>query len=256
MSGAGIGWLYSPEHLGRGLSGRHYFGFQTNKRPRLLRPATPVKLELKACDLINIENVDGATPLLILTFNERGNSQFDAIGLAENTQTSCDLNAQGFSVIKQWYRQQGGAVSDEHANVAAVCIFDDETVAGEHFTLRVEHDITAWFLIHPSHVYSAERLYGGGMGGSITLDHVRDGAAANPLPDPFGAVRDEFTVPAGTAKAYELKTGETVQIIDVQGQQCSDFMAMNARSLEKGTERYIDSTVTVSYTHLTLPTEA
>ncbi|MFK8076655.1 MAG: DUF1989 domain-containing protein [Granulosicoccus sp.] len=250
---AEIGWLYSPEHLGRGLSGRHYFGYQTKKRPRLLRPATPVKLELKAHDLLNIENVDGATPLLILTFDERGNSQFKSIGLAANVQTQCDLNAQGFTVIKQWYRQQGGGVSDESANVAAVCIFDDETVAGEHFTLRVEQDITAWFLIHPSHVYSPERLYSGGMGGSITLDHMRDGAAANPLPDPFGAIRDEFTVPAGTAKAYELNAGETVQIIDVQGQQCSDFMAMNARSLATGKERYIDSTVTRSMTNGAYP---
>ncbi|MEM7240019.1 MAG: DUF1989 domain-containing protein, partial [Pseudomonadota bacterium] len=45
------------------------------------------------------------------------------------------------------------------------------------------------------------------------------------------------------AMAYELKRGQFVQIIDVEGQQCSDFMAMRSEALDAGVERYIDSTV-------------
>lgn len=66
------------------------------------------------------------------------------------------------------------------------------------------------------------------------------------LPPPLGDVRDEFTVSRGTAQAYEVKPGEVVQIIDIDGQQCSDFMALRADALEQGLERAIDSTATRS----------
>lgn len=35
-----------------------------------------------------------------------------------------------------------------------------------------------------------------------------------------------------------------VQIIDVEGQQCSDFMALRVDGLEAGAERMIDATAT------------
>ena len=243
-----IGWLHSPDQLGRGSSGRHYFGYQAQKRPRLLRPAAPIKLSLKADDLLSLENLDGATPVLILTFNDQGHADFSAVGLNENPQVQLDWQATGFSGINQWYRQQGGNVRGDNTGFSAVRIFDDTTAAGESFIIRVSNTITAWLLIDPEHVYNAERLFNGGMGGSVSVEHVRNGSAANSLPDPLGAVRDEFTIPAGTAKAYELFAGETVQIIDVEGQQCSDFMALNARALASGLERGIDSTVTRSMT--------
>ncbi len=246
VAGNPIDWLHSPDHLGRGSSGRHYYGYQPTKRPRLIRPAVPIKLALQANDLLNLTNVGGATPLLILTFNARGNADFAAIGLDDNERTRCNVSESGFTLISQWYQQQGGRNQTDSGGFDAVRVFDNTTVAGESFTIRVSDSVDAWLLIDPTHVFNAERLFNGGMGGEITVEHVRNGAAANPLPDPFGAVRDEFTIPAGTATAYELYAGETVQIIDVDGQQCSDFMALNARSLANGSERCIDSTVTRS----------
>jgi len=90
---------------------------------------------------------------------------------------------------------------------------------------------------------AAEQIAGtqrGGLGIAIDSPH----APEDSLPQPLGEIRDEFRVDRATARSYELKEGEIVQIIDVQGQQCSDFMAMNAAELEAGRERYIDSAVT------------
>ena len=44
--------------------------------------------------------------------------------------------------------------------------------------------------------------------------------------------------------AYEVKDGEYIQIIDVQGRQCSDFLAFHRRKLEHGLERGLDATDT------------
>ena len=41
-----------------------------------------------------------------------------------------------------------------------------------------------------------------------------------------------------------MKAGEFIQIIDVEGRQCSDFLAFHRRKLEDGVERGLDATVT------------
>src|ERR671920_245442 len=47
-----------------------------------------------------------------------------------------------------------------------------------------------------------------------------------------------------SALAYEVKEGEYIQVIDVQGRQCSDFLAFHRQKLEKGLERGMDGVTT------------
>ena len=61
-----------------------------------------------------------------------------------------------------------------------------------------------------------------------------------PLAEPIGEVR----VPAANARAYRVKAGDYIQIIDVAGRQCSDFVAFDAAALEQGAEFGLDATVT------------
>ena len=69
----------------------------------------------------------------------------------------------------------------------------------------------------------------------------------------LGEVRDEFTVTRGTARAYQVLQGDYIQIIDVEGQQCSDFMALRADGLANGHEWMIDSTATRSMVRRAYP---
>jgi aminomethyltransferase len=91
-----------------------------------------------------------------------------------------------------------------------------------------------------------------------------DGAAANPpsdlvlevrravlrpaaeprLPAPLAEPVLDMRVDAATACSYEVGAGQYIQIIDVEGRQCSDFLAFGARQLQDGAERGLDSTTT------------
>lgn len=73
------------------------------------------------------------------------------------------------------------------------------------------------------------------------------------LPDPIGEVREEFTIDRASAQAYEVHKGETLQIIDVMGQQCSDFQAFRTDALDAGTEWMIDGTTTRSMVRPVFP---
>ncbi len=66
------------------------------------------------------------------------------------------------------------------------------------------------------------------------------------LPEPLAEPRLDFRIDRATAQAYEVRAGEFIQVLDVEGRQCSDFLAYGARQLEAGIERGLDATTTHS----------
>ena len=72
-------------------------------------------------------------------------------------------------------------------------------------------------------------------------------AAASPahdLPPPLSEPKRDLRVPAATAAAYRVAAGDYIQVIDVDGRQCSDFLAFDAIDLDGGREYGIDPTTT------------
>lgn len=72
---------------------------------------------------------------------------------------------------------------------------------------------------------------------------------ANSIPAPLGKVVAEYRVSASTAIAYQVQAGQYIQIIDVEGAQCSDFLAFAGNDY---TEE-LDGTVTRTLNGLTVP---
>jgi glycine cleavage system T protein (aminomethyltransferase) len=92
------------------------------------------------------------------------------------------------------------------------------------------------------------RVVDGEAPASELLVEVRRANPATPeqpeLPPPLAEPRLDFRVDAATASSYEVRKGEYIQVIDVQGRQCSDFLAFHRHKLEDGLERGLDATVT------------
>ncbi|MEY9838250.1 DUF1989 domain-containing protein [Streptacidiphilus sp. EB103A] len=66
------------------------------------------------------------------------------------------------------------------------------------------------------------------------------------LPEPLADPVLDLRIDAATARGYEVRAGQYIQVIDAQGRQCSDFLAFNARRLQDGVERGLDATTTRS----------
>jgi len=64
------------------------------------------------------------------------------------------------------------------------------------------------------------------------------------LPAALAEPRLDFRIDPATAQSYEVRKGEYIQVIDVKGKQCSDFLAFHAGKLHNGLERGLDATVT------------
>jgi aminomethyltransferase len=66
------------------------------------------------------------------------------------------------------------------------------------------------------------------------------------LPEPLGEPLLDLRIDASTAQSYVVAAGHYVQVIDVEGRQCSDFLAFDGHRLDDGIERGLDSTATRS----------
>jgi glycine cleavage system T protein (aminomethyltransferase) len=85
----------------------------------------------------------------------------------------------------------------------------------------------------------------GAPGASGAARAAADGQPPVPeLPPPLADPLLDLRVDKATAMSYEVKAGQYIQVIDVEGRQCSDFLAFNARRLADGVERGLDATTT------------
>ena len=204
-------------------------------------------LPVRAGSIISVTNVDGAAEawLTALADDER-NFGPGSLDLAQATPRSIDPARFDPRQMDAIAGGRDGRLGDGQC----VPIFDAATTAGECFVTRALHDTRLW-LIAPALGGFVEA--GGGGRFRVEVQPPAGSHTEPPLPDPLGRVVDEFRIDRSTAKAYKLKTGQFVQILDVEGQQCSDFMAMRADALDNGVERYIDSTVSRTMTRSAYP---
>ncbi len=88
------------------------------------------------------------------------------------------------------------------------------------------------------------------------LINVLRSTPSNPserLPQPLAKVSKEIRINNSSAVAYKVKAGEYIQIIDVEGQQCSDFQAFLQEDLKNNLELCLDPTVTRSQMQASYP---
>ena len=139
--------------------------------------------------------------------------------------------------------QQGLVSSDELGLRSDV--FGPESRAGAEETFLAERPA----LVAVTSMPGSPVVEGGVPATDLLLEvlRVRARDESEPrLPDPLAEPRFDFQVDRASALAYEVRSGEYIQVIDVRGRQCSDFLAFHAPKLQRGDERGLDATTTRS----------
>ncbi|MCV6597689.1 MAG: aminomethyltransferase family protein [Mangrovicoccus sp.] len=75
----------------------------------------------------------------------------------------------------------------------------------------------------------------------------------HPLPEPLADPLQDIRVGSSTAESYLVRAGEYIQIIDVDGRQCTDFQCFDARKLDRGIVHPLDVTTTRTVQHRDYP---
>ncbi len=138
--------------------------------------------------------------------------------------------------------------AEARAIVAAACdsgfeaarayrVFAGDGYSGQRAIVRA-HTALRGLLLAPGRAMSPQE-----QAPATMLQLILTGAAVVP-PPPLAPPKLDVHIPAATAAAYRVAAGDYIQIVDIAGKQCSDFIAFDAAALERGEEWGIDATVT------------
>lgn len=228
-----IGWT-SPE--------RSFFGFpkaQSGTTHRLAAREAK-RFDMQPGDLLSLSGRWLTSDLQIGAFDSKGKDALAALGV--NATGKLDMNAADCRALLGWVTAMGGNASCD-IPVTNVPASEDQVV------FSVKARVTVWVV----RLGNNEQLVSGALNSWVTASFQPAKRNTPILPPELGDVRDEFTVARGTGVAYELAPGEVVQIIDVEGQQCSDFLALRTDGLDRGEELLIDNTATRSLVRRSYP---
>ncbi|WP_257459505.1 DUF1989 domain-containing protein [Archangium lipolyticum] len=212
-----------------------------------------IVVALSAGDRLRVLDPEGRQPGELVVFDARGQSRPELLGVTTSSRADGLLSLleasgnEGEGVISALARR-GVALRDARA----IPVFGFDTPAGASVSYVAEASAICAVV---------------SVGGPMAVDAHdaptelvvfidRAQPAARRLvepPEPLAEPRLDLRVDRATALAYEAFEGEYIQIIDIEGRQCSDFLAFDRACLEAGLEIGIDPTSTRSLTGKVYP---
>lgn len=234
----------------------------SQSRPRLLQPGLrllppgteryrvrgggAMVVAMGAGDSLEIIDPEGRQPGELTVFGPAGVNDSGLLGARATGPSSAmtDIlsgNTEDARAVAGALKRRGiGAASAE-----AVHVFGPETPAGDRIAFTAEGDSIC--------ILAA-------LGGSMRVDEqnpptdliafIHRASLSEiplaPLPEALADARLDFRIDRCTASAYEVKAGEFIQVIDVEGRECSDFQTFTVAGLDLDVERCLDATTTRS----------
>ena len=212
-----------------------------------------VILHLFPGDRVEVVDREGRQACDVVAFGAGGKPDLGALDLKAGT-PSPSINrllqgsAEGGAEIAAALRQRGIPAGIDW--VARV--LDGDTRSGESVSLQAHREVDAIFHA-PGEAMDVDAANPATDLGLVVHRATIAPIQAPPLPAPLGDIVAEYRIDRCTAQSYEVKEGQYVQVIDVAGRQCSDFLAFDARQAAKGIERGLDMTTTRSLLGMIYP---
>lgn len=195
-------------------------------------------------DKLTVSDPEGRQPAEIVTFGANGNSDPGALTNAktqpaEGLRTILAGTEQSASCVRAGMERYGFNLADAQA----IRLFASDSPAGEEVNFSVEREVTCVVCAPGTPMVVDEQDPPTSLYAWVRRSEQK--ILSEPrLPEPLADPRLDFRIEKCTASSFEIREGEFIQIIDVFGRECSDFLAFDRRSLDKGLERGMDMTAT------------
>jgi aminomethyltransferase len=214
----------------------------------VVRPSGATAIALGADDRLTVIDPDGGQLAEVTVVSAEGRDDAAAIGARADAPAT---------VIRRLAAENGftdaiAARGFDPEEARAVRLFGEWSPPGSSHSFLAERPVTVVVAV------PAGRIVDGAPPASDVVVEVRRtqprAQGQLELPPPLAEPRLDFRVDKATALTYEARKGEFIQVIDVEGRQCSDFLAFHRQKLEDGVERGLDSTVTRTLMGTAYPT--
>ena len=211
----------------------------------LVKANGSIALSINAGDEIELVNPEGLQVCEISVYDAQGKSDMQLIGATANG------TAEGLKHILATSNESAGNLAQSLKSrdlfiekAQSTVIFGKDSPAGDSQRFSANEALSC-IIAAPGEAMLADQQ--NTVTNIVVYVHRRRSESEESLiqlPDPLAEPLQDIRIAARTAFAYEVKTGETIQIIDVEGRECSDFQCFDAIKLEKGIERCLDATTT------------
>lgn len=203
-----------------------------------------IVLALTAGDRMHIIDVEGGQPCELAVFGRKGGEDLEALGARADSRlvsfSSGLTKGNGDALAAVAALRQRGIDATE---ARAVRLFGEGTRPGEEEAFTATREAIC-IVAAPGGPMRVEAQNPPTELSVVVERAGLEAAVESLLPPPPGDLRLDLRVDRATAMAYEVKAGEYIQVIDVDGRQCSDFLAFDSRQLQRGVERGLDATTT------------
>ena len=208
-----------------------------------------ISIDLKSGDSVEVVDVEGDQRCNVLAFDSKKSSALSSLNWKSkpnnnsNKISSSDCSGMLKAIL------DGKKIKSKDFHAAE--LFSESSPADTRQSFNINNDLLC--------VFDAE-------GGPMLVDQQNSPteilinvSRSNPtipserLPEPLAKITKEIRVKDSSAVAYKVKAGEYIQVIDVEGQQCSDFQAFIEDDLNNNIELCLDPTVTRSQMQASYP---
>ncbi len=208
--------------------------------------AGAILVELQAGDSVTVTNSEGGQVCEIVAVGPDGRTDPAMIGATGNSDASgLKSMLAGADESLRSFRRKVERRNIDLSKARALSIFGTDTPAGTNETFTALRDGS--LLIAAPGQPMAVDTHDTTTPLAVTVRRITPKTVhrfelADPLADPIIDQR----IKAATAQSYFVKAGDYIQIIDIDGRQCTDFQCFSARKLDKGKDHPLDVTTTRS----------
>lgn len=201
---------------------------------------------LEPGDRLTITDLEGLQPIDLFVFDAAGGEVPGALGLSTTIPA-----LGGFSGLLDGaaVRHAAAARGIDPARVTGLSLGEPSPVPGAARTLTAERSVLC-VVAAPG---AAMTVDGPPPPTDLALSVARAAGSAVPLPAALAEPKAEYRIKAATARSFRVSAGDYIQIIDVEGKQCSDFLAFDAAALARGEETGLDATTTRTLLGISYP---
>jgi aminomethyltransferase len=201
-----------------------------------------IGLRLRPGDRFQLIDVEGRQPCELVAYSPDGSDGLAGLyteGDAARTIRRTTRYGESIGTLVAELNKRGFHC----ARAKALQLFGDDAQAGARVDLFADRELLC-IISAPGELMCVDAHNPPTELGVIVRRAQLDEVTSPPLPDPLADPRIDMRVERATARSYEVKAGEFIQVIDVAGRQSSDFLAFDKHQLERGIERGLDATTT------------
>jgi len=223
------------------------FSRQSGRERHVVPGGGALVLTIGQGDRISVTNDEGGQPCELVMADASGRSAPELLGHAANGTPDGlkamlslgELAGAGLGKLRQGLTRR----NIDLGLARAIRLFDRATSAGTTQTFTAQADGTLVVAapgdpMLPDHQDTATPI-------TVIITRANPGhRAVFDLPDPLADPVLDLRIKSATAQSYRVTAGDYIQILDVDGRQCTDFQAFSARKLDRGIERPLDVTTT------------